>query len=97
MWGTGTPNDRDEVNRQEGCECDGCAFLFLYYEDLNREIKREIKGIQMCGCRCNERLKPKKDGSILLTVEYTGLYGELEHLKKETRLIDESFECVMGE
>jgi 5-methylcytosine-specific restriction endonuclease McrA len=22
-WGTGTPKDRDEVNRREVCECDG--------------------------------------------------------------------------
>jgi hypothetical protein len=30
-------------------------------------------------------------------VAYTGLRGEREHLKIETRLKDESFECVMGE
>ena len=35
------------------------------------------------------------DLSVSHTV--TGLYGELEHLKIETRLIDKSFECVMGE
>jgi hypothetical protein len=28
---------------------------------------------------------------------YTGLCGELEHLKIETRLIDERFASVMGE
>jgi hypothetical protein len=28
---------------------------------------------------------------------YTGLGGELEHLKIETRLIDERFASVMGE
>jgi hypothetical protein len=28
---------------------------------------------------------------------YTGLLGELEHLKKKTRLIDEMFASVMGE
>jgi hypothetical protein len=28
---------------------------------------------------------------------YTGLLGELEHLKIETRLIDEMFASVMGE
>ena len=28
---------------------------------------------------------------------YTGLRGGLEHLKIETRLIDERFESVMGE
>ncbi len=46
-------------------------------------------------CRCNERLKVKTDGSALLV--YTGLGGELEYLKIKTRLIVESFECVMGE
>jgi len=24
-WGTGTPKDRDEVNKREVCECDGCV------------------------------------------------------------------------
>ena len=28
---------------------------------------------------------------------YTGFRGELEHVKIETRLLGESFECVMGE
>ncbi len=23
VWGTGTPQNRDEVNRREVCECDG--------------------------------------------------------------------------
>ena len=41
------------------------------------------------------RLKAKTDGSTCLV--YTGFRGELEHLKVETRLIGESFECVMGE
>ena len=43
----------------------------------------------------NERLKAKTDGSKRLT--YTGLWGDLEHLTIETRLKNESFECVMGE
>ena len=43
----------------------------------------------------NERLKVKTDGSTRLV--YTGLHGELEHIKIEKRLIDESFGCVMGE
>jgi hypothetical protein len=46
-------------------------------------------------CRCDERLKPKGEESTCLT--YTGLIGELEHLKIETRLIDEKFASVMGE
>ena len=35
------------------------------------------------------------EGIIRLT--YTGLLGELEHLKVETRLINERFASVMGE
>ena len=42
----------------------------------------------------DERLKAKAEGSTRLT--YTGLCGGLEHLKIETRLIDERFESVMG-
>ena len=32
-----------------------------------------------------------------MSLGYTGLHGELEHLKIEMSLIGESFECVMGE
>ena len=39
--------------------------------------------------------KDKTEGSARLT--YTGLRGGLEHLKIETRLIDERFASVMGE
>jgi hypothetical protein len=46
-------------------------------------------------CRCDERLKPQTKGSTRLV--YTGLLGGLEHLKIETRLIDEMFVSVMGE
>jgi hypothetical protein len=46
-------------------------------------------------CRCDERLKTKAEESTCLT--YTGFLGELEHLKIETRLIDEKFASVMGE
>jgi hypothetical protein len=42
-----------------------------------------------------ERLKVESEGSTRLT--YTGLCGVLEHLKIETRLIDERFASVMGE
>ncbi len=45
--------------------------------------------------RCDERLKAKSEGSTRLT--YTGLCGGLEHLKIETRLINERFASVMGE
>ena len=47
-------------------------------------------------CRCDERLKTKAEGSTRLT--YTGLRGELEHLKIKTRLIDavgEVDECCL--
>jgi hypothetical protein len=49
----------------------------------------------MYECRCDERLKSKSEKSTRLT--YTGFLGELEHLKIETRLIDEMFLSVMGE
>jgi hypothetical protein len=48
--------------------------------------------------RCDERLKDKGEESTCLV--YTGLFGGLEHLKIETRLIDvidERFTSVMGE
>ena len=69
----------------------GGTWLF-YFE---QQIKQDLNGINICGCRCNERLKAKTDVSSCFT--YTGLCGELEHQKIETRLIDESFECVMVE
>ena len=46
-------------------------------------------------CRCDERLKAEVEGSTLLP--YTRLGGGLEHLKIETRLIDEILPSVMGE
>ena len=63
----------------------------FYYE---QQIKRELKGIHICGCRCNERLKAKTDGSKCLT--YTGLWGDLEHLKIETMLIRREFLSVLS-
>ena len=42
-----------------------------------------------------ERLKTKVEESTLLSD--TGVFGELEHLKIKTRLIDERFPSVMGE
>ena len=43
----------------------------------------------------HERLKTKAEESTRLA--YTVLLGELEHLKIETRFIDEKFPSVMGE
>ncbi len=63
----------------------------IYYES----IKRELKTRPIYECRCDERLKTRVEESTHLT--YTGLFGELEHLQIETRLIDEMFASVMGE
>ena len=68
----------------------GLTRFIIYYE---QQKNRDLKGIHICGCRCNERLKTKTDGST--RPGYIGLRGELEHLKIETRLTGESFECVM--
>ena len=68
----------------------------VYYEKFYYESrKRKLKTRLIYECRCDERLKPKGEKSTRLT--YTGLIGELEHLKIETRLIDEMFVSVMGE
>jgi hypothetical protein len=65
--------------------------IFLYYESS----KRELKTRPVYECRYDERLKTKVEESTHLS--YTGLFGELEHLKIKTRLIDEMFVSVMGE
>jgi hypothetical protein len=49
----------------------------------------------MYECRCDERLKTKVEKSTLLG--YTGFLGQLEHLKIQTRFIDEMFPSVLGE
>ncbi len=53
----------------------------------------KIRGIYEC--RCDERLQTKTKEFTRLG--YTGLIVELEHLKIETRLIDEKFVNVIGE
>jgi hypothetical protein len=58
-------------------------------------MKRELKTRPIYECRCDERLKTKTEESTRFT--YVGLFGELEHLKIETRLIDKMFASVMGE
>ena len=58
-------------------------------------MNRELKTRPIYECRCDERLKTKAEESTVLV--YTGLFVELEHLKIETRLIDEMFASVMGE
>jgi hypothetical protein len=64
---------------------------FVYYEAIKRKLKRR----PIYEFRCDERLKAKGEGFTRLT--YTGFRGGLEHLKKETRLIDERFASEMGE
>jgi hypothetical protein len=66
-------------------------FQEFYYESR----KREPKTNPIYECRCDERLKTKSEKSTRLS--YTGLFGELEHLKIKTRIIDEMFASVMGE
>ena len=66
-------------------------FFVVYYESIKQEPK--IRGINKC--RCDERLQTKTKEFTRLT--YTGLVVELEHLKIETRLIDEKFASAMGE
>ena len=64
---------------------------YVYYESIKREIK--IRGIYEC--RCDERLQTKiKEFKGLV---YTGLVLELEHLKIETRLMDEKLTNTRGE
>ncbi len=48
---------------------------FVCYESRTRELKKR----PIYECRCDERLKIKVEKSTRLT--YTGLLGELEHLK----------------
>ena len=79
--------------RYVGCHMhvEGLNVLVVYYES----IKRELKTRPIYECQCDERLKTKAGESTRLA--YTGLLGELEHLKIERRLIDEKFASVMGE
>ncbi len=67
------------------------CYFFVYYESINRELKRRL----IYEYRCDERQKTKKEESTRL--EDTGLVVELELLKTKTRLIDEKFASVRGE
>jgi hypothetical protein len=62
-----------------------CCLLLRDKSKLNRRPMHEYQ--------CDKRLKSKAEGSTRLS--YTGLCGGLEHLKIETRLIDERFPSVM--
>ena len=63
----------------------------VYYDSLKREVKTKT----INGFRYDERLKPKVEESTRLGC--TLLCAEPEHLKIETRLIDEMFASEMGE
>ena len=63
---------------------------------VNRESESQIQDRRLIyECRCDERLKSRVEESTRLT--YTQLVGELEHIKTETRLLNERFASVMGE
>jgi hypothetical protein len=68
--------------------------LFILNQE-NESYRQDITPTLIYECRCDERLKTKSEKSTRLT--YTGLFGELEHLKIESRLFDEMFTSVMGE
>jgi hypothetical protein len=65
----------------------------VYYESIKTKARATDKTIYEC--RYDERLKTKVEESTRLG--YTELLEELEHLKIETRLIDQMFVSVMGE
>ncbi len=73
----------------DSVRCDGG--MVVYYESM----KRNLKTRPLYECRYDESLKTKAEESTCLT--YTVLFGELEYLKIQTRLIDEMFASVMGE
>ena len=64
---------------------------FVHYEPLKRVLKTK----SIYGYRCDERLKTNVGKSTLLSS--TPLYVELEHLKIETRLTNETLVSEMGE
>ncbi len=63
--------------------------------ERNTGTEHRMIGRLIHECRCDERLKPRGESSTHLV--YTGLRGGMEHLRIETRLIDERFESVVGE
>ena len=60
-----------------------------------RAIISEVKIRSIYECRCDERLQTKAKEFTLLA--YTGLLGGLEHLKIETRLINEKIANALCE
>ena len=64
----------------------------FYYELIKREVNVIVKIKTTYECRWDERLKTKAEE--FTRHGYTGFLGGLEHLKVETRLIDEKFANV---
>ena len=67
------------------------SVIIVYYESLKRAVKTKT----IYGYRCDERLKTNVEESTRLV--YTPLCAELEHLKIETKLINETSVSEMGE
>jgi hypothetical protein len=77
------------------CGVLGGSFKYYLVHDESRKLICRLMTLPIYECRCDERLKTKTEKSTRLA--YTGLHGELEHLKIKTRLIDEMFTSVIGE
>ncbi len=75
---------RSSFDRQSMLQCiqfySELLKIVVYYESINRELKRRL----IYEYRCYERLKTKNEESTRLTD--TGLVVELEHLKTKKRL-----------
>jgi hypothetical protein len=69
----------------QSCNLQFFLHLVLSYQGVKRGLHRCLTYV----CRCDERLKAKAERYTRLA--YSGSRGELEHLKIETRLIDERF------
>ncbi len=75
--------------------CDNNKITDCNITHLEECVCREVlKTRPIYECGCDERLKTKTEKSTRLG--YTGLLGELEHLKIKTRLINEMIVSVMG-
>ena len=58
------------------CPLTALGFVLFYDE---QQIKQELKGIHICGCRCNERLKAKTDGCMRLTYTRSFIMSPRSH------------------
>ena len=87
--GTGTPKDRDEVNRRDGWECDGWLGVgksdVYYYESIKWELQRRLT----YEYRCDERLKTKTEESTHLT-DTIVVYYESRKWEVKIRLMNDT-------